>query len=81
MSTSGPTPPEKNALSRYWMNMSRRAGTDSCTRARRQFAPCRAALRINLCERLGCSNPELSFRYLKHSNPFATVNGVPSVES
>ena len=46
--------------------------------ARRQFALCRAALRINLCERLGCSNPELSFRYLEHGKPFATVNGVRS---
>ena len=46
-------------------------------RARRQYALCRAALRINLCERLGCSNPELSFRYLEHGKPYATVNGVP----
>ena len=46
--------------------------------ARRQFALCRAALRINLCHRLGCSNRELSFGYLKHGKPFARVNGVPS---
>jgi len=46
--------------------------------ARRQFALCRAALRINLCQRLGCSNAELSFGYLKHGKPFAKVNGAPS---
>lgn len=46
--------------------------------ARRQYALCRAALRINLCERLGCSNGELSFDYLRYGKPFAKVNGVPS---
>ena len=46
--------------------------------ARRQYALCRAALRVNLCERLGCSNRELSFGYLRHGKPFARVNGVRS---
>ena len=46
--------------------------------ARRRFALCRAALRINLCDRLGCSNRELSFGYLEHGKPFAIVNGIPS---
>ena len=46
--------------------------------ARRQYVLCRGALRINLCHRLGCSNRELSFGYLKHGKPFAKVNGVPS---
>ena len=44
-------------------------------RSRRQFALCRAALRINLAERLGCSNRQLSFGYLEHGKPFAKVNG------
>ena len=44
-------------------------------RALRQFALCRAALRINLCERLGCANDDLSFGYLEHGKPFARVNG------
>lgn len=44
-------------------------------RARRQFALCRAALRISICERLGCSNRELSFGRLKHGKPYAKVNG------
>ena len=48
------------------------------SRARRQFALCRAALRVNLCERLGCSNRELSFGYRRHGKPFARVNGVRS---
>ena len=46
--------------------------------ARRQYALCRAALRINLCHRLGCSNRELSFGYLQHGKPFAKVNGEAS---
>ncbi len=43
--------------------------------ARRQFALCRAALRINLCARLGCSNGDLTFGFLEHGKPFAIVNG------
>ena len=46
--------------------------------ARRRFSLCRAALRINLAERLGCANDELSFGYLEHGKPFANVNGTPS---
>ena len=46
--------------------------------ARRRFSLCRAALRINLCERLGCTNDNLSFGYLEHGKPFAKVNGAPS---
>lgn len=46
--------------------------------ARRRYALCRAALRINLCQRLGCSNSELSFGYLEHGKPFAMVNGRPA---
>ena len=46
--------------------------------ARRRFALCRAALRINLCHRLECSNRELCFGYLEHGKPFAKVNGAPS---
>ena len=49
--------------------------------ARRRFALCRAALRVNLCERLGCSNEELSFGYLEHGKPFAIVDGIPSEAS
>ena len=43
--------------------------------AQRQFALCRAALRIVLSERLGCSNGQLSFGYFEHGKPFARVNG------
>ena len=42
---------------------------------RRRFALCRAALRINLADQLGCSNRQLSFGYLDHGKPFARVNG------
>ena len=43
--------------------------------ARRQFALCRAALRVALSERLDCANRALSFAYLEHGKPFATVSG------
>ena len=42
---------------------------------RRRFALCRAALRINLCERLCCRNERLSFGYLEHGKPVAQVSG------
>ena len=44
-------------------------------RARREFALCRATLRINLAGRLGCANRELSFDYLEHGKPVARVAG------
>ena len=44
-------------------------------RARREFALCRAALRISLCERLCCENRALSFGYGEHGKPFARVEG------
>ena len=44
-------------------------------RARRQFVHCRAALRVTLCGRLGCSNRQLAFGYLEHGKPFALVDG------
>ncbi len=44
-------------------------------RPRRHFALCRAALRMNLSERLGCPNREISFGYLEHGKPFVKVRG------
>ena len=41
----------------------------------RRFALCRAALRINIAERLGCSNGQLSFGYGEHGKPYALVDG------
>ena len=42
---------------------------------RRRFALCRAALRVNLCQRLDCRNEQLSFDTLEHGKPVAEVNG------
>ena len=42
---------------------------------RRRFALCRAALRVNLCQRLDCRNERLSFSALEHGKPVAEVNG------
>ena len=47
-------------------------------RPRRDFALCRAALRANLCHRLGCPNDRLSFGYHDHGKPFALVDGRPA---
>ena len=44
-------------------------------RARREFALCRAALRVSLCQRLDCEIPALSFGYGEHGKPFAKVDG------
>ena len=44
-------------------------------RARREFALCRAALRVSLCERLGCEDRALSFGYGEHGKPFAKIDG------
>ena len=44
-------------------------------RPKRQFSLCRGALRIQLSQRLGCSNRALSFDYLEHGKPVARVHG------
>lgn len=45
---------------------------------RRRFALCRAALRANLCERLRCTNDQISFGLRRHGKPFAIVDGIPA---
>ncbi len=44
-------------------------------RARRQFVLCRASLRINLCEEIGCNNRSLRFGLGEHGKPYAVVDG------
>ena len=44
-------------------------------RARREYALCRAALRVSLCDRLGCEDRALSFGYGEHGKPSARING------
>ena len=44
-------------------------------RARREFALCRAALRVTLCDRLGCERRALAFGYGEHGKPFARIDG------
>ena len=46
-------------------------------RARREFAFCRAALRVSLAERLGCTSRDISFDCLEHGKPFAELDGRP----
>lgn len=42
-------------------------------RARREFVLCRAALRVSLAERLGCSCGRLSFGFLEHGKPYVRL--------
>ena len=46
--------------------------------ARRRFALCRAALRVMLCDQLGCRNEQLTFGAAKYGKPFALVQGIPA---
>lgn len=45
---------------------------------RREFALCRAVLRVLLCRRLDCANSELTFEDGEHGKPEACVNGQPA---
>ena len=72
---------EKRALSLLDEEERRRWDRFLVKGARRRFSLCRAALRINLCDRLGCANDDLSFGYLAHGKPFARVGGAPSPAS
>ena len=72
---------EKRALSLLDDDERRRWDRFVVQGAGRRFSLCRAALRINLAERLGCTNDELSFGYLEHGKPFAKVNGTRSAVS
>lgn len=47
-------------------------------RPQREFALCRAALRVVLCSRLGCENSQLSVGVSGYGKPFALVNGLPA---
>ena len=47
-------------------------------RPRRDFALCRAALRVHLCDLLDCANDDLSFGFHEHGKPFALVEGQPA---
>ena len=42
---------------------------------KRRFALCRAALRREICDRVGCQNGQLSFEEAEHGKPFAVVDG------
>ncbi len=56
---------ELERRSRFWID-----------RARRDFTLCRAAVRVMLCEQLGCANTRLSFGFGDHGKPFAILNGL-----
>ena len=68
---------EKEATA--WLDQaeSERLGRFRIERPRRDFALCRAALRVHLCERLDCANDALSFGFHEHGKPFARVDERP----
>lgn len=45
---------------------------------RRRFALTRAALRLTLCDALGCDNDELEFGRMEHGKPRLYVDGAPA---
>lgn len=47
-------------------------------RPQRQFVLCRAALRIIICERLGCKKEDLCFTASRHGKPVALVRDAPA---
>ena len=68
---------EKEATAWLDQTESERLGRFRIERPRRDFALCRAALRIHLCERLDCANDALSFGFHEHGKPFARVDENP----
>ena len=63
-----------------WLDGTERARWDRFRHdgRRRQFTLCRAALRIVLCARLGCTNDELSFGESGLGKPHALRSGAPA---
>ena len=72
---------EREALAWLDQNERNRWNRFLVDRAKRQFALCRAALRANLCDRLGCANERLAFGTREFGKPFAIVGGAPSPAS
>ena len=66
---------EARALALLDSQETRRAQRFVVEPPRRRFVLCRAALRVNLCQRLGCRNERLSFGALEHGKPVAEVDG------
>lgn len=72
--------PDRQKEAMAWLDRheTERLGRFRIERARRDFALCRAALRIHLCRRLDCANDDLSFGFHEHGKPFALVEGQPA---
>ena len=72
--------PERRKEAMAWLDQAetKRQARFRIERPRRDFALCRAALRVHLCDLLGCANDRLSFGFLEHGKPFALVEGQPA---
>ena len=69
---------ERAALA--WLSEDEKArwGNFHLDHPRREFALCRAAVRVTLCRELTCSNDELTFEEGEHGKPSAHVRGQPA---
>lgn len=47
-------------------------------RPKREFALCRAVLRLGICQRLDCRNDQLAFGFTKYGKPYGLVDGIPA---
>lgn len=63
-----------------WLSEDERArwGNFRLDHPRREFALCRAAVRVLLCRKLACSNDELTFEEGEHGKPAAHLRGLPA---
>ena len=66
---------EKRAVSLLDDSEKARSRRFRSVRAQREYVLCRAALRVSLAERLGCSRERLSFGFLEHGKPYARLAG------
>ena len=66
---------EAHALSLLDQSEKERWNRFVSVKSRREFALCRAALRVILARHMGCTERQLSFGRLEHGKPFAKVNG------
>lgn len=69
--------PEREQTAFSWLNPEEQARWRKfrVDPPRREFALCRAALRVILCRRLSCANGELAFEEGQHGKPEARLGG------
>ncbi len=71
---------EREAYAYQWLDKEERYRWDRFRfdRPKREFALCRAVLRLGICKRIGCRNDQLAFGFTKYGKPFGLVDGKPA---